>query len=67
MVINQPVVFKHVIIDGTGPKISINRKFSLNRQVSQANMAASSGLRENIYSLIFLCQNVVLYIIIILL
>ena len=37
-------------MDGTGPRIAINRKFlHLTDKLLQASMAASSGLRENVY------------------
>ena len=41
------------IIDETGPMISINRNFfHLTDKLLEANMAASSGLRENVYPII---------------
>ena len=53
-------------MDGTGPRISINRKIlHLADTLLQANVAASSGLRENVYFMNFLCQNVGVYNIII--
>ena len=46
---------KIIVIDGTSPNdLSKQKIIHLTDKLLQANMAASSGLRENVYSMIFL-------------
>ena len=58
--------FFYVLIDGTSRNdLSKQKIIHVTDKLSQANIAASSGVRENVYPIIF-CQNVYLYNIIIL-
>ena len=54
-IIHQKEVFcSYVLIDGTSPNdLSKQKIIHLTNELLQANMAASSGLRENVYPMIF--------------